>query len=364
MLRPKRKIIISVHGIRTTGAWQKQIASVVSENGWIYYPMDYGYFTAIHFAIPAVRKAKITWFCHQFDQIKERYPDVTPSIIAHSNGSYIVANALNTYPHIRVDKVILCGSIVRLNFDWKNIFERKQATLVRNEVGVKDIWAGNVHRLAWGDTGPSGQRGFTTEHSRLRQPRFPEFGHATFQAYGHYRAFWLPFIDEPMAYEGEKDPPWFAEEPVSPYDAARWSAMTYYHQYVARVHHAIANKEAFGDNGVDLLPAKRLCVVIPKTPGMAAKNAITPFFQKHGLKTGRAGKADPRTFHYNGGEVLYDVPTSLNTLGFLDNRKDEELDDAVAEFQKWLDRLIHSSRSQCADTVEVKRIEELNAKLS
>jgi hypothetical protein len=30
-----------------------------------------------------------------------------------------------------------------------------------------------------------------------------------------------------MAYEGEKDPPWYAEEPVSPYDAARWSAMTY-----------------------------------------------------------------------------------------------------------------------------------------
>ena len=97
MLRPKRKIIISVHGIRTTGAWQKQIASVVSENGWIYYPMDYGYFTAVHFAMPFIRKSKITWFCHQFDQIKERYPDVTPSVIAHSNGTYIVANALKTY---------------------------------------------------------------------------------------------------------------------------------------------------------------------------------------------------------------------------------------------------------------------------
>jgi hypothetical protein len=67
VLKPKRKIIISVHGIRTTGAWQKQIASVVSENGWIYYPMDYGYFTAVHFALPPVRKGKITWFCRQFD---------------------------------------------------------------------------------------------------------------------------------------------------------------------------------------------------------------------------------------------------------------------------------------------------------
>jgi len=124
MLRSKRKIIISVHGIRTTGAWQKQIASVVSENGWIYYPMDYGYFTAIHFALPFVRRSKITWFCRQFDQIKERFPEVTPSVVAHSNGTYIVANALKTYPHMRVDKLILCGSIVRQDFDWKTIFER------------------------------------------------------------------------------------------------------------------------------------------------------------------------------------------------------------------------------------------------
>lgn len=363
MLTPKRKIVISVHGIRTRGAWQKQIASLVSENGWIYYPIDYGYFTAMHFAIPCVRKSRIVWFCQQFDQIKERYPDVAPSVIAHSNGTYIVANALNTYHHIRVDKLILCGSIVRPDFDWKSIFDRKQATMVRNEVGVKDIWARNVHLVAWGDTGPSGQGGFAYEHARLEQPRFPEFGHASFQAYGHYRAFWLPFLDKPMPYEGEKDPPWFAEEPVSPYDAARWSAITYYHQYVARVHHAIANKEALASNGTDQLTAKRLCVLIPKTPGMAAKNAITPFFEKHQLKTGRTGKTDPRTFHYNSGETLYDIPTTLNTLGFLDNRKDDELVDAVNEFRNWLERLIASPRSQCSETVDVKAIDDLPPQL-
>ena len=62
---------------------------------------------------------------------------------------------------------------------------------------------------------------------------FLNIEHSTFQGYGHYRGFWLPFLDEPMAYEGEKDPPWYAEEPVSPYDAARWSAMTYYHHPLA-----------------------------------------------------------------------------------------------------------------------------------
>src|SRR3989442_10975854 len=125
MIRAKRKIIISVHGIRTTGAWQKQIASVISENGWVYYPLDYGYFPALQFALPAMRKAKIIWFRNRFDQIKERYPDVVPSVIAHSNGTYIVANALRKYPDIRLDKLILCGAIVRQDFDWATTFKNK-----------------------------------------------------------------------------------------------------------------------------------------------------------------------------------------------------------------------------------------------
>jgi hypothetical protein len=359
MLTPKRKIVISVHGIRTRGAWQKQLASVVSENGWIYYPLDYGYFNAVHFAIPALRQSKINWFCHEFDQIKERYRDVAPSVIAHSNGTYIVANALKTFKHIRCDKIIFCGSIVRADFDWTTIFDRKQATLVRNEIGGKDNWARYADWLAWSDTGPSGQRGFTVRHERFRQEHFSEFGHGTFQAYGHYRNLWLPFLDEPTPYLGEKDPPWYAEEPVSPYDAARWSAMTYYHQYIARVHQAIASGEMFDSAGRKLNPVRRLWVLIPKTPGKAAKSAVTQFFEKQGLKPGRAGVTDPRTFRYRGGEIIYDIPTTLNTLCFLDNRKDEELDDAVAEFQKWLERLIQSSRSQCAGSVLVKSMDDL-----
>ena len=138
--------------------------------------------------------------------------------------------------------------------------------------------------------------------------------------------------------------------------------MTYYYQYVSRVHHAIAHGEAFAADGAEL-PPKCLWIIVPKTPGQAAKDAITPFFQKHKLKRGTAGKSDPRTFQYNSGEILYDIPTTLNTLGFLDNRKDSELDDAVTEFKKWLERLIQSSRSQCADTVQVKRVEELPATL-
>src|ERR1700685_3023946 len=119
MLRPKRKIIIPVHGIRTTGPWQKAIAPMVSEKGWIYYPLDYGFFAFLFFASPLLRRSKVEWFRKEISRISERYPGVVPSVIAHSNGTYIVSEALWKYPGIKIDKLIVCGSIVRRNFDWK-----------------------------------------------------------------------------------------------------------------------------------------------------------------------------------------------------------------------------------------------------
>src|SRR5579872_3702229 len=122
MLRPKRKIVISIHGIRTTGAWQKQIASLVSEQGWIYYPLDYGFFPFLLFSVPWIRQSRVEWFRKELNNIKMQYPGVQPSVVAHSNGTYIVSEALNKYPALKLDKIILCGAIVRRNFDWARIF--------------------------------------------------------------------------------------------------------------------------------------------------------------------------------------------------------------------------------------------------
>ena len=363
MITPKRKIIISVHGIKTHGLWQKNIASVVSENGWIYYPLDYGYFSASQFLVPPLRRRKIKWFCDEFDRIKERFEDVIPSVICHSNGSYIVANALKTYPHIKIDKLILCGSIVRRDFDWKAIFDGKQATLVRNEIGQKDIWSRLVKCFAWFDTGASGRKGFKQINPRLKQPNFTEFSHSSFQALGHYRNNWLPFLDTPMPYEGETDPPWLSEEPVSPLDAARWSAMTYFHQYISRMADAISHGEIFQEDKATVLNPKTIRVIIPKTPGAASKDAVKLFYRKNGLKTGHAGINDSRSFQYKGGEVLYDIPSTLNTLGFLDHRKDAELIEAVAEFKKWLERLTESPRSNCADLIQIIEMDKISQNL-
>jgi hypothetical protein len=86
---------------------------------------------------------------------------------------------------------------------------------------------------------------------------------------------------------------------------------------------------------------------------------VTAFFKNRCLREGFVGKADRRSMHFNGGEVLYDIPTTLNTLIYLDNRKDEELPDAVLRFEEMLLQLITGPRSDCSETAKIMRLEKL-----
>ncbi len=362
MLRQKRKVIVSVHGIESQGVWQKDLAPLISEQGWVYYPLHYGIFRGYNFIQPWQRSAKIEWFRQQYRQIRNRYHDVVPSIIAHSFGTYIVSEALDIYDGIRADKVILCGSIVRRDFDWAKIFRRKQATTVRNDFGRNDFPSGITRFFAW-DTGPSGRDGFTIKHDRLRDEEFDRYKHGSVFDYDHYERHWIPFLEEDVSYEGDTEPPSYYEEPVCPFDAAKWSAMTYYHQYIRRVADAIARNEVFplvnGQPGETPLDVKGLVVVIPETPGGAGWNAMEAFYKKAGHQDGIIGKKQGRTTKYGKDGWLYDVPSTLNTLSFLDKRTDEELVDAVLEFRTMLEKLVKSPTSDVKDVIKIANLKDL-----
>lgn len=362
MLRQKRKVVVSVHGIESQGVWQKDLSPLISERGWIFYPLHYGVFRAYRFLQPWQRSAMITWFREKYREVRNRYGDVVPSIIAHSFGTYIVSEALDIYDGIRVDKVILCGSIVRRDFDWAKIFRRKQATLVRNDFAREDFPARISTFFAW-DTGPSGMEGFVTKHERLIDTAFERYKHGSVFGYDHYETHWIPFLEEDRPYESEVEPPTYYEEPVSPLDAAKWSAMTYFHQYIRRVADAAARNEIFsvadGDPGQEPLLVKGLTVVVPDTPGGATWNAAAAFYKKLSLEDVMVGKQQGRTTKYGKDSWLYDIPTTINTLSFLDKRTDEELVDAVLEFRRMLTRLVQSPTSDVRDLVRVIRIKDI-----
>ena len=56
MLKRRRKVVISLHGINTDGAWQKDVAPIISEQGWVYYPL---YYQFIKRAAEAIRDGQV-----------------------------------------------------------------------------------------------------------------------------------------------------------------------------------------------------------------------------------------------------------------------------------------------------------------
>ena len=279
MLRTKRKVVISLHGIRTRGLWQKDLSPLLSEQGWIYYPLDYGWFSVLFFVPGFLRKRKISWFRDCYREIQNRYPDVVPSIIAHSFGTWIVCKAISKFPNLRFDKVILVGSIVPVQFDWATIYQRNQVTTVRNDIGRRDVWARFSKWFAWG-TGSSGFGGFSQKADFLKEREFLEYDHSSAFGYDHYLGEWIPFLREPNPFCNGQIPS-DSEEEVSPYDAARWSAITYFKQYVCRLCAALARKEIRTHaSAQDAHLVGRVVVLVPKTPGEAAETSIIRYYNE------------------------------------------------------------------------------------
>jgi hypothetical protein len=355
MLRTKRKVVVSLHGIRTRGLWQKDLSPLLSEQGWIYYPLDYGWFSVLFFIPGVLRKRKVEWFRERYREIKNRYRDVIPSIIAHSFGTWIVCKAMFKYENLRFDKVILVGSIVPEKFDWETIYARNQVTAVRNDSGKKDIWARFSKFFAWG-TGSSGFKGFSQKVPYLVERVYTDYDHSSAFGYDHYLGEWVPFLrraDEFCNGEVPSD----SEDSVSPYDAARWSAITYFKQYISRLCAAFVRGEVYGDNGTATAQTNgRLVVLVPKTPGEASETATSRYYAANGFKRVSFGNRTRRTAQLGSDAALYDIPTTLHSLLCLDHRTDAELVDAVNEFVTTLRQRLDAAESEAKGIVEIRRI--------
>src|SRR5271165_4676513 len=121
-------LAISIHGIRTHGEWQKVFDSVISGSPTVVDSFDYGKYGPTRFLIPACNRRKVDEFydwwgtkvksCHEVDLACY---DRRPSIVAHSFGTWIAANAMLKFEDIRVDKLIFAGSVLPRDFDWDTL---------------------------------------------------------------------------------------------------------------------------------------------------------------------------------------------------------------------------------------------------
>ena len=203
-------IVISLHGIQTRGAWQKQVNSELQRNGFRHEMFDYGFFWAAQLLVPLLRTHKIDEFRKRLDELFLE-DKVAPSVVAHSFGTYIVAGALEKYAELRFDRIIFCGSIVRRDYDWNSLIEAGRVGAVLNEWGGRDIWP-KLAQWAVVDAGPSGALGFQSSCRGFFQRYRPKFGHSDYFYPVNYRQNWIPFLNG-------VDPP---DDPVERKEQRNW----------------------------------------------------------------------------------------------------------------------------------------------
>jgi hypothetical protein len=185
--------VFLLHGIKTRGKWQKDVSPLLSAQGLIPVPLDFGNFGARQLVWPPARKKKRQWLLDEYTRECDRLRCETPSIVAHSFGCYLVASVLKKYSQVRFDRIVFCGSIVHPGYPWAGLAAHGQVKSVLNQYGGQDFWAWVV-QWAVEDAGPSGYSGFAAPAAVLHQQNHSEFEHSDYFYDLNYKQNWIPFL--------------------------------------------------------------------------------------------------------------------------------------------------------------------------
>jgi hypothetical protein len=199
-----KEIVVLVHGIRDFAYWQVGIRKVLESHAFDVELTNYDRFDLLRFLapVPWFRDAIIERVWHQIQQVYADHPGKKISFIAHSFGTYTLAEILRRKFNFKAHRIIFCGSVVRYDFPFEQFSGRFTIPLL-NEVGTRDIWPGIAHSVSFG-YGSAGSYGF-------RRPKVRDRWHAD-ASHGHFltpsfcEKYWVPFLDDGTITEGESAP--------------------------------------------------------------------------------------------------------------------------------------------------------------
>ncbi len=182
----ERQMVFTIHGIRTRGAWQKKLGDLLNDSGFVTRSLDYDRFNIFQFLYPPSRRRVLSWVLDKYER-ETRNSEAKPCIVAHSLGSWLVAELLKAHSEITFDKIIFCGSIVRQDFPWSKCKARGQFTRVLNDYASIDlpVW---IAEYVVSTAGTSGRHGFEDDAvGDVIQRRNPGFGHSSVFSEINYR---------------------------------------------------------------------------------------------------------------------------------------------------------------------------------
>jgi hypothetical protein len=200
-----KRVFMLLHGIRDYGRWldtlEEAIIARSDPESTIVIKSSYGYFPIVRFLWRPARHAIVEWFCDQYTQALAKYPSAQYCSAAHSNGTFVIANALQRCRGMLFERVYFAGSVLPRRFPWDRLLG-SQVGLLRNDCASTDypvgFLCGGLESLD-STLGTAGLHGFTHEGQGIIQTRFLAGGHGVGVSRRHF-----PEIASFLA--GEKGP--------------------------------------------------------------------------------------------------------------------------------------------------------------
>lgn len=189
--KQKRHLVYSLHGIRTHGWWQSQLSKAITDETAVEVRQrNYLIFDLVMFVLKNI-------FYHQPLRLVEKdlsdfQDEYRVSVIAHSFGTWLLLKALTDDPKIKLNVVILCGSILpRASSVWRRFKNNGQIEgPIVNFCGRRDPFPALAELLSR-DYGASGVVG-------LGDPNvvdsFHDCGHSGFLTEAFCKRFFNPLI--------------------------------------------------------------------------------------------------------------------------------------------------------------------------
>lgn len=200
------RILILIHGIRTDGAWQREVQREFHgiPNLQVH-DLGYDVVTGLQLAGP-FRSSPVNKIVRDIRRLKDEEPLARISVVAHSFGTYVVSRILEEHPDISFDKIVLCGCLIKRQYPWDRNARAMRKSAILNDVGIRDIWPLIASCSTWG-YGSTGRVGFK---NAMVTDRYFNYSHSEFFEHNgqHIREYWRPFFenDEIIPSEWERVP--------------------------------------------------------------------------------------------------------------------------------------------------------------
>jgi CheY-like chemotaxis protein/predicted alpha/beta hydrolase family esterase len=211
----KDQILITVHGIRTYGAWQTELAKEVKKysRSFDFIEVKYEYLDLLYFYFPKSREKRAKEIGARLAALIKQHQGKRISIVAHSFGSVILSRAFEMLPDdCRVNTVIICGSPLSEADSIDHIVDMTDQTI--NECGTRDTVL-LFSKLFVPRLGYAGRVGFYRENTPGFVNRFFKGGHSLyFKKYKHGESFSSKFWTSSLA---GQNPTTFIDERSKPF---------------------------------------------------------------------------------------------------------------------------------------------------